>query len=110
MAYGYFTSLSTITIQNLVDIAQTYGDLEPVLNAAGFTQTVALSTANTVMNAICAVAFPHKWNEFNISPIYSNSLQQDYATVMPAGVSGNLTLTQVTQVSSSSSLKRYYGL
>jgi hypothetical protein len=109
VAYGYFSSLSTVTIQNLVDIAQTYGDLEPVLNAAGFTQTVALSAANTVMNAICAVAFPHKWNEFNISPIYSNSLQQDYATVMPAGVSGNLTLTQVTQVSSSQGTATYAG-
>jgi hypothetical protein len=109
MAYGYFTSLSSVTLQHLVDVAQTYGDLEPVLNVGGQTQTVALSAANTVMNAICGVAFPHKWNEFNIPPIYSNSLQQDYAVVNPAGLTGNLTLTAVTQVSTSAGTTTYAG-
>lgn len=109
MAYGYFSSLSTITVQNLVDIAQTYGDIEPVLNAAGFTQTVALSACNTVMNAICAVPFPHKWNEFNIPPIYTNSFQQDYAVVNPAGLTGNLVLTQVKQISTSAGTATYVG-
>src|SRR6266481_2009824 len=109
MAYGYFSSLSTITVQNIVDIAQTYGDIEPVINAAGFTQTVALSACNTVMNAICAVAFPHKWSEFNIPPIYTNSFQQDYAVVNPAGLTGNLALTQVTQISASAGTATYSG-
>lgn len=109
MAYGFFSSLSSITVQNLVDIAQTYGDLEPVINAAGFTQTVALSCANTVMNAICAVAFPHKWNEFLIPPIYTNSFQQDYAVVNPAGLTGTLTLTGVSQVSASQGTAVYAG-
>lgn len=109
MAYQYFSSLSTVTLQHLVDIANTYGDIEPILNAGGFTQTVALSCANTVMNAICAVAFPHKWNEFIIPPIYSNSLQQDYAVVNPAGVSGTLVLTAVSQVSSSANTTTYAG-
>jgi hypothetical protein len=109
MAYGYFSSLSSIQLQHIVDIAQTYGDIEPVLNVGGFTQTVALSIANTVMNDICATAFPHKWNEFNIPPIYSNSLQQDYAVVNPSGASGTLTLTQVTVVSASSNTTTYIG-
>jgi hypothetical protein len=109
MAFEFFTSLSTIQIQHLVDIAQTYADIEPVINAGGFTQTVALSAANTVMNAICAVPFPHKWNEFIIPPIYSNSLQQDYAVVNAAGLSGNLTLTGVTQVSASTGTATYAG-
>jgi hypothetical protein len=109
MAYGFFSSLSTVTVQHLVDVGNTYGDLEPVLDVGGQTQTVALSAANTVMNEICAVAFPHKWNEFNIPPIYSNSLQQDYAVVNPAGLSGTLTLTQVTQVSASSGTTTYAG-
>jgi hypothetical protein len=110
MAYGLFSSLSTVTVQSLVDIAQTYGDLEPVVNAAGFTQTVALSACNTVMNSICGVAFPHKWNEFNIPPIYSNSFQQDYAVVNPAGLTGNLTLTGVTQVSAAAGTATYAGV
>jgi hypothetical protein len=109
MAYGYLTSLSTITLQHLVDIANTYGDIETVLNAGGFTQTVAVSCANTVMNDICGVAFPHKWNEFNIPPIYSNSFQQDYAVVNPAGLTGNLTLTAVSQVSATQGTTTYAG-
>src|SRR6266851_1877326 len=109
MAYAFFSGLSTETIQKLVNVAQTYGDLEPVINAAGFTQIVALSIANDVMNAICAVPFPHKWNEFIIPPIYTNSFQQDYAVVLPAGVSGTLTLTNVTQVSASAGTTTYTG-
>ena len=106
---AYSNNLSTVTIQNLVDIAQTYGDIEPVINAAGFTQTVALSIANTVMNAICATGFPWKWNEYNIPFIYSNSFQQDYAVCNPAGLTGNLTLTGVTQVSASQGTATYAG-
>ena len=99
MAYGYLSSLSTYDLQHIVDVANTYADVEPVLNVGGQTQTAVLSMANTVMNAICAVSFPHKWNEFNIPPFYSNSFQQDYAGINAAGVSGNLTLTSVSQVS-----------
>lgn len=109
MAFGYFTSLSSIPLQHIVDIAQTYGDLEPILNVGGQAQTVALSIANTVMNAICAVSFPWKWNEFNIQPIYSNSFQQDYAMALPAGVSGTLTLTSITQVSAAQGTAVYNG-
>lgn len=109
MAYAFFSGLSTVQVQHLVDEAQTYGDLEPVINAAGFTQVVALSVANTVMNAICAVPFPHKWNEFIIPPIYTNSFQQDYAVVNPAGVSGALTLTGVIQVSVAAGTATYAG-
>jgi hypothetical protein len=109
MAFGQFSDQSTVTIQHLIDQAQTYGELEPVINAGGFTATVALSIANTVMNAICAVAFPYKWNEFNIAPIYSNSFQQDYAVVIPAGVTGNLTLTAVANTSASAGTANYVG-
>jgi len=100
---------STVTLQNLIDDAQTYGDLEPVINAAGFTQVVALSIANKVMTAICAVPFPFKWNEFNVPPIFSNSFQQDYAVVNAAGLSGTLTLTAVTLVSASQGYTTYAG-
>jgi hypothetical protein len=89
-------SLSTITLQSIVDIAQSFGDIEPVLNVGGQSMNPALAISNTVMNAICAVSFPHKWNEFNIPPIYTNSFQQDYAVVNPAGTTGNLVLTGVT--------------
>lgn len=100
MPFNNFTgSLSTIPLQHLVDVAETYGDIEPILNVAGKTIQVATSCANTVMNATCSTPFPHKWNEFNIPVIYSNSFQQDYAVVNPAGLSGTLTLTSITLVS-----------
>jgi hypothetical protein len=109
MAYGYFSSLSSVQVQHIVDIANTYGDIEPVLNAGGQTQTTALSIANTVMNAICAVSFPHKWNEYNILPFYSNSYQQDYALTTQAGASGTLTLTSIAQVSAAQGTAVYNG-
>src|SRR5208283_1555824 len=109
MAYGYFSSLSSIQIQHLVDVGNSYSDIEPVLNAGGQTQIVALSAANSVMNAICAVSFPHKWNEYNILPFYSTSFQQDYACVTAAGVTGNLTLTSVSQVSAATGTAVYNG-
>lgn len=109
MPFNNFSDLSTIPLQELVDVANTYGDIEPILNAGGATQRVAISAANTVFNDICAVAFPHKWNEFNIPPIYSNSLQQDYAVVNPAGQSGTITLTAVTLVSASQGYTTYAG-
>lgn len=109
MSYGNFSNLSTIPLQHIVDIAQTYGDIEPVLNVGGQSQTVALSVANTVMNAICAVAFPFKWNEAIIPPIYTNSFQQDYAVVNPVGLTGTLTVTGVTQVSASQGTATYAG-
>jgi len=54
---------------------------------AGQTSTVMLTAANNVMSAICAVAFPHKWNSANAPLFYTNSLQQDYAAVYPNGQS-----------------------
>lgn len=77
----------TVTLQDEVDIMQTMGDLEPVLNVGGQTSIIALTAANNVFSAICGVAFPHKWNEMNTPLFYTNSLQQDYAVVNPDGSS-----------------------
>jgi hypothetical protein len=109
MAYGNFSILSRVTLQGIVDVAQTFGDVEPIINAGNFTQTVALSIANTVMNQIVSTAFPWKWNEFVIEPIYTNSFQQDYAVVNPVGLTGNLTLSAVSQVSVSQGTAVYTG-
>lgn len=82
-----FNSQCTVTLQDEVDILQTMGDLEPILNVGGQTSLIALTAANNVMNAICGVAFPHKFNEMNVPLFYTNSLQQDYAAVNPDGSS-----------------------
>jgi hypothetical protein len=78
-------SSCTVTLQDEVDILQTFGDLEPVLNVGGQTSRVILTAANNVAAAIAGVPFPHKWNEFNIPQFYTNSIQQDYASVSPTG-------------------------
>ena len=76
---------STVKLQQIVNIAESFGDIEPVLNVAGQSSGPALTIANDVMNAICGTSFPHKWNEFDLPPFYTNSYQQDYALVYPAG-------------------------
>lgn len=80
-------SQCNVSLQDEVDILQTFGDLEPILNVGGQTSRVILTAANNVMNAICAVQFPWKWNEFNTPVFYTNSLQQDYAVVNSNGQS-----------------------
>lgn len=78
---------STVVLQQIVNIAKAYGDLAPILNVAGSSAQPALTIANDVMNAICGVAFPHKWNEINLPVFYTNSYQQDYAVLYPTGMS-----------------------
>lgn len=78
---------STVTVQDICDLAQTFGDIEPVLNVGGFSKQPALTIANDVMNAICGAPFPHKWNEINLPVFYTNSYQQDYALINPDGTS-----------------------
>jgi hypothetical protein len=82
-------SQSTVTLQNILDICQAFGDTMPTLNAGGSQNQPFLVCCIDVMNAICAVNFPHKWNEVNIPPFYTNSLQQDYAVVNSDGSSIN---------------------
>ncbi len=78
---------STIQLQEIVDDAQAYGDIHPILNVGGQTLNPALRIATDVMNAICAASFPHKWNEVQCPLFYTNSFQQDYAVVNPDGTS-----------------------
>lgn len=78
---------STITLQNIVDVISVFGDIRPILLAGGYLDQPMLTIANDVMNAICGVAFPHKWNEMILPPFYTNSFQQDYAGIYPDGSS-----------------------
>lgn len=70
---------STYTLQNVVDDAISYGEIQPVLNVPGYENAPALAIANTVMTNMLAPSFPQKWNEIIIPPFYSSSFQQDYA-------------------------------
>lgn len=83
----YVNSQSTQTLQGIVAIAQSFGDIQPILNVAGAENLPAIAIANDVMNAICAQPFPWKWNEAQMPPFYTNSWQQDYAILYPSGAS-----------------------
>lgn len=76
---------STVTLQQILDIQQAFGLIQPVLNVGGSSNQPFLTACNDVMNAICAVDFPHKWNEIVLPTFYTNSSQQDYAVVYPDG-------------------------
>jgi hypothetical protein len=77
------SNLSTIRLQDIIDIAQTFGDIAPILNVPQSTGQPAITIANDVMNAICATSFPWKWNEVQLPYFYTNSWQQDYVLINP---------------------------
>lgn len=72
---------STTRLQSVVDFAKTMPDLSPVLSTGGFSGEPALTIANDVMVAMHAPAFPWRHNRIRIPYFYTNSWQQDYATL-----------------------------
>src|SRR5579872_2058318 len=72
---------STVRLQSVVDFARTMPDLSPVLSTGGFSGEPALTIANDVMTAMLSRPFAPKWNRIKIPPFYTNSWQQDYASL-----------------------------
>jgi hypothetical protein len=82
---GLFSQNSTYTLQSLVDIARSLGDIAPVLPTGGSYELVAFAAANDAMTAMIAgnskgSPFNWKFNRMNIAPFFINSWQQDYAS------------------------------
>ena len=76
---------SSFTIQNLVDMARSIGDLAPTLPTGGAYETVALMATNSAMTSMLAGSargcrFNFKFNRIIIPPFFVNSWQQDYAS------------------------------
>jgi hypothetical protein len=84
---AYINTQSTVKLQQIVNIAFSLGDIAPVANVAGNATLLPLTIANDVMNAICSVDFPWKWNEIFLPQFLTNSYQQDYAGIYPNGMS-----------------------
>jgi hypothetical protein len=64
---------SSYTLQNLVDIARTRGDIAPALPTGGSYETVACSAANDAMTAMLAGSakgspFNFKFNRILVPP------------------------------------------
>ena len=74
---------STYTIQNTLDRMKSLADIEPIFNVAGYSEEPMLTIANDVINEVCGVNFPHKWNRGELPVFYTWSWQQDYALVNP---------------------------
>jgi hypothetical protein len=76
-------SNSTITLQEIVDDAASFGDLAPALATGGWSNAPALSIANDVMAAMLlggpdGQPFNWKWNRMNLPTFPTVSWQQDY--------------------------------
>jgi hypothetical protein len=70
---------STVYLQDVVDDAQRFGDIKPVLSSGGSSLQPALTIANQVMTELCSVKYNWKWNSFIIPPFQTISWQNDYA-------------------------------
>jgi hypothetical protein len=76
-------SNSTISLQEIVDDAQSIGDLAPALATGGYVGIPALSIANDVISAMLlggptGQPLNWKWNRINVRPFPTISYQQDY--------------------------------
>jgi hypothetical protein len=83
-----FNAISSFSIQDEIDKIRTFPLIEPIFSSVvGYPTEPALTIATDVFTAICAVNFPHKWNEVLLPQFYTNSFQQDYALINPDGTS-----------------------
>ncbi len=73
------TGNSTTTLQDVVDFTRMYPELEPLVDAAGFSTEKATRIGTRVMAALLAQPFDWKWNRLIYAPFPTISLQQDYA-------------------------------
>lgn len=74
---------SSQMVRNLVDDAQTFAEIAPVLPNGGYSDQPALSIVNDTMTAMLAGTpdgepFNWKFNRILVPPFYINSYQQDY--------------------------------
>jgi hypothetical protein len=74
---------STIRLQDVVDDANTLGDVAPALSTGGSAMQPAMSIANDVMQQLInggpgGQPYNWKWNRYNIPAFTTISLQQDY--------------------------------
>jgi hypothetical protein len=76
--------LSSFRLQDIVDQVRRRGDITPILAAPG-SDILARSMADTVMDSIIkggpeGQPFNFKWNRVYLTPFFTNSFQQDYAS------------------------------
>lgn len=75
-----FVPTSSVTLQDVINYARSFSEVNPVLPAGGFSYEPALTFANDVLQKILAQGLNWRWNASYVPLFISNSLQQDYVT------------------------------
>lgn len=74
---------SSVTLNSIMEDAQTFGDLAPALATGGYSTAPAISISNDVIAAMLlggpdGQPLNWKWNRINVTPFVTISWQQDY--------------------------------
>jgi hypothetical protein len=83
---------STITIQNIVNLASQHVELIPLIGVGGYQNEPALSLANDVLQLLLAAPWDFKWNRAEMNTFVTSPNRQDYlfaGAVLFSFTSGN---------------------
>lgn len=75
-----FTPASSITLQEVVNYARSFAEVNPILPAGGYNYEPALTFANDVLQKILSQGLNWRWNASYVPLFLTNPLQQDYIT------------------------------
>lgn len=71
---------SSITLQEVVNYARSFAEVNPILPAGGYNYEPALTFANDVLQKILSQGLNWRWNASYVPLFLTNALQQDYIT------------------------------
>lgn len=80
MGLNTYSPPSSITLQQVVDYARSFSELNPILPAGGYSFEPALTFANDVLQKILSQGLNWRWNASYVPLFISTPLQQDYIT------------------------------
>lgn len=69
---------SSITLQQVVNYARSFAEVNPILPAGGYSYEPALTFANDVLQKILSQGLNWRWNASYVPLFLTNPLQQDY--------------------------------
>jgi hypothetical protein len=98
-------TLSTLTVQNLIDYARLFPWTTPALGVAGYSDEPALSFADDIMKKILAKSNPWPWNAAKFPAIQTQPYQQDYPTNISQTTMGWLQSAVMIDINSTSTPK-----
>jgi hypothetical protein len=90
----------SITLQQIVNIAQTHVELAPLANVAGYTDEPALSLCNDVIQELLSTGYTWKFNRVECPSFFTQKGKQDYlfagaSAFTTTGKSAGIALTEM---------------